>query len=188
MKKLFAMLLVVVLVLSMAACGGQKAANAPKQEATKATVKPANEAEFAAAEAEIRYALGLLLDRNYICEEIGQAGQVPASSFVAMGLTDADGSEFYKNCGVSEEYLGYYNTAVEATYTITGDECAVTVEYEVDGRSQGASNTVGVRNSKGSTLPSTGGIGTTIFYVIGGVLVLAAIVLLITKKRMSAEN
>lgn len=77
---------------------------------------------------------------------------------------------------------------IKPTYTITGDECAVTVEYEVDGRSQGASNTVGVRNSKGSTLPSTGGIGTTIFYVIGGVLVLAAIVLLITKKRMSAEN
>ena len=71
-------------------------------------------AEAEAARAEIRNALGLLLDRNYICEEIGQAGQVPASSFVAMGLTDADGSEFYKNCNVSEDYLGYYNTAVDA--------------------------------------------------------------------------
>ena len=70
--------------------------------------------EAEAARQEIRNALGLLLDRNYICEEIGQAGQVPASSFVAMGLTDADGSEFYKNCGVSEEYLGYYNTSVDA--------------------------------------------------------------------------
>ena len=71
-------------------------------------------AEAEAARAEIRNALGLLLDRNYICDEIGQAGQVPASSFVAMGLTDADGSEFYKNCNVSEDYLGYYNTAVDA--------------------------------------------------------------------------
>ena len=66
------------------------------------------------ARQEIRNALGLLLDRNYICEEIGQAGQVPASSFVAMGLTDADGSEFYKNTGVSEDFVGYYNTSVEA--------------------------------------------------------------------------
>jgi LPXTG-motif cell wall-anchored protein len=41
-----------------------------------------------------------------------------------------------------------------------------------------------VENSKGSTLPSTGGIGTTIFYVVGGVLVVAAGVLLVTKKRM----
>ncbi len=40
-------------------------------------------------------------------------------------------------------------------------------------------------NNKGTTLPSTGGIGTTIFYVVGGVLVLAAIILLVTKKRMS---
>ncbi|MBQ2978009.1 MAG: peptide ABC transporter substrate-binding protein [Clostridia bacterium] len=71
-------------------------------------------AEAEAAKAEIRNALGLLFDRNYICEEIGQAGQVPASSFVAMGLTDADGSEFYKNTGVSEEFVGYYNTSVDA--------------------------------------------------------------------------
>ena len=42
-------------------------------------------------------------------------------------------------------------------------------------------------NQKGSLLPSTGGIGTTIFYIIGGVLVLGAAILLITKKRMSRE-
>ena len=42
-----------------------------------------------------------------------------------------------------------------------------------------------VINNQGTTLPSTGGIGTTIFYAVGGILVLAAIVLLITKKRMS---
>ncbi len=47
--------------------------------------------------------------------------------------------------------------------------------------------TTNVVNKKGSTLPTTGGIGTTIFYVIGSVLVLGAAVLLITKKRMSAR-
>lgn len=45
-----------------------------------------------------------------------------------------------------------------------------------------------VVNKAGSTLPETGGMGTTIFYVLGGVLVLAAVVLLVTKKRMSAEK
>ncbi len=48
-----------------------------------------------------------------------------------------------------------------------------------------ANATVTVNNNKGAQLPSTGGIGTTIFYVVGGVLVLAAIILLVTKKRMS---
>ena len=48
--------------------------------------------------------------------------------------------------------------------------------------------TTTVVNKSGSELPSTGGIGTTIFYVLGGVLVLAAVVLLVTKKRMSGAE
>ena len=67
-----------------------------------------------AAEEEIRNAIGLLFDRNYIVTEIGQAGQVPASSFVAMGMTDADGSQFYQNAGSSAEYDGYYDVSEDA--------------------------------------------------------------------------
>lgn len=49
--------------------------------------------------------------------------------------------------------------------------------------------TVEVANSTGAELPSTGGIGTTIFYVVGGLLVVAAGVLLVTRKRMTkSEN
>ena len=44
---------------------------------------------------------------------------------------------------------------------------------------------VRVLNNAGAELPSTGGIGTTIFYVLGGVLVVCAGVLLITKRRMN---
>ena len=66
------------------------------------------------AKAEIRNAVSLLLDRNYIVNDIAQGGQLPASSFVAMGLTDADGSQFYKNCGVSSDFDGYFNTSADA--------------------------------------------------------------------------
>ena len=48
--------------------------------------------------------------------------------------------------------------------------------------------TTTVVNKSGSKLPSTGGNGTTIFYVLGGVLVLAAVVLLVTNKRMSGAE
>ena len=48
--------------------------------------------------------------------------------------------------------------------------------------------TTTVVNKSGAQLPETGGIGTTIFYVLGGVLVLAAVVLLVTKKRMSGAE
>ena len=45
-----------------------------------------------------------------------------------------------------------------------------------------------VVNNSGTQLPSTGGIGTTIFYVLGSVLVIGAAVLLVTKKRMSTKG
>lgn len=50
------------------------------------------------------------------------------------------------------------------------------------------STTVNVENATGTELPSTGGIGTTIFYVLGSILVLGAAVLLIAKKRMNAAK
>lgn len=53
----------------------------------------------------------------------------------------------------------------------------------VDGKSI-SDTTVKVENKAGTTLPTTGGIGTTIFYLIGGGLMVAAAVLLIAKKRM----
>ena len=108
MKKLLALILAAVMVLSLAACAGsgKPDTNEPKKDMTAE--------EKALAEAEIRSALGLIFERNYIVEQIAQGGQVPASSFVAMGMTDADGTEFYKNSGTSDEYDGYYNVAVEA--------------------------------------------------------------------------
>ena len=48
--------------------------------------------------------------------------------------------------------------------------------------------TAKVANSTGTLLPSTGGMGTTVFYVLGAVLVLGAVVLLVTKKRMNDTN
>ena len=66
------------------------------------------------AKEEIRNAIGLLLDRNYIVEEIGQAGQVPASSFVSMGMTDADGSQFYQNAGHNDAFDGYYDVSKDS--------------------------------------------------------------------------
>ncbi|MCI6841280.1 MAG: LPXTG cell wall anchor domain-containing protein, partial [Clostridiales bacterium] len=48
--------------------------------------------------------------------------------------------------------------------------------------------TVKVNNQSGAELPSTGGIGTTIFYIVGAVLVLGASVLLVTKRRMNNDQ
>ena len=71
-------------------------------------------AEAEKAREEIRNAIALLFDRNYIVEEIGQAGQVPASSFVAMGMTNPDGTQFYQTAGHDDSYYGYYDVSAEA--------------------------------------------------------------------------
>jgi oligopeptide transport system substrate-binding protein len=48
---------------------------------------------------KVRRALMLAIDRVYICEQIGQAGQQPAGAFVATGLSDADPTKEFREVG-----------------------------------------------------------------------------------------
>ena len=103
MKKLIALVLVALMVLGMVACGGN---TKPAGDNTPAMTAE----EVEAAQAEIRYALGLLYDRNHIVENIAQGGQTPAPSFVADGMADANGGNFALNAGKGEG-KGYYSVA-----------------------------------------------------------------------------
>lgn len=69
------------------------------------------------------------------------------------------------------------------------DDATYTVEYKMANANAedftiNDKKVVPIENKRGTTLPGTGGIGTTIFYVVGGGLMAAAAILLITKKRM----
>lgn len=72
---------------------------------------------------------------------------------------------------------------IDATHSETS---ATSVSVTFTEKTSNVNNTI--KNYNGTTLPETGGIGTTIFYVVGSVLVIGAAVLLVTKKRMSAEG
>lgn len=77
--------------------------------------------------------------------------------------------------------------------TVTYDDSnAVTgIDFELqqpDGSRTPVEGAVPVLNQTGSVLPSTGGIGTTIFYVVGALLMIAALVLFITRKKLSGEK
>ena len=63
-------------------------------------------------------------------------------------------------------------TASDGTFYVNGDNSTV----------------IDVENNTGTELPSTGGMGTTIFYILGAVLVLGAVILLVTKKRMGSSE
>lgn len=73
------------------------------------------------------------------------------------------------------------NTLSGATYTVKYKMANANDEDFTDTDDE---KVVPIENNRGTTLPGTGGIGTTIFYVIGGGLMAAAAILLITKKRM----
>ena len=90
-----------------------------------------------------------------------------------------------------------YNTmepllfTVTATHSETADEPVLitlsgntTTGDVITGNPNTGILTSQIVNNRGTTLPGTGGIGTTIFYVVGGGLMVAAAILLITKKRM----
>ena len=77
---------------------------------------------------------------------------------------------------------------VEITATTSATSGSETVQYKNSSETSytpATDATVKVLNSAGTQLPSTGGIGTTLFYVIGGGLMAVAAVLLVTKKRMN---
>lgn len=81
---------------------------------------------------------------------------------------------------------GYNKLADTVTVTIDNQGNVTYKMTTATGDAASATNKqVDIENNAGTELPSTGGIGTTLFYILGSVLVLGAAVLLITKKRMS---
>ncbi|MCR5098715.1 MAG: peptide ABC transporter substrate-binding protein, partial [Lachnospiraceae bacterium] len=89
------------------------------------------------AREEIREAITLLIDRQDIIDTAAQGGQIPASSFVAMGITDADSSQqFYENANkeAGNSYIGYFDPSSEAIQS-NYDKAMETLKkyYEFDG-------------------------------------------------------
>ena len=94
--------------------------------------------------------------------------------------TDSKGIATFDGLANGTYYL--VETKAPAGY----NQLTAPVVVEVKGGTTEAdlSVTAEVENSAGALLPSTGGMGTTIFYVLGSILVIGAVVLLVTKKRM----
>ena len=125
-------------------------------------------------------------------EAESEAGKLKTNATSIVGVEGLDkGTYFLKEITTPDGFNGLTsdvevqidsscNILNGATYTVqykmvNEDDFTDTDEEE---------KVVPIENKRGTVLPSTGGIGTTIFYVIGGGLMVAAAILLITKKRM----
>ena len=113
------------------------------------------------------------------------------TTFTWSGLDDGD----YKL--VETTTPAGYNTIADIEFTITATHDVSSDNPTLISLSGGDKFTgkvstgvvsANIENQSGAQLPSTGGIGTTIFYVLGSVLVIGAAVLLVTKKRMSTKD
>lgn len=102
--------------------------------------------------------------------------------FTIKGL---DSDTYYLTETVAPAGYNVLKTPVKVEIKRGADGTTAMVEYTYgDVTSTG---TVKVLNQTGTELPSTGGMGTTIFYVLGGVLMAGAFVLLVVRKRMRTE-
>ena len=119
--------------------------------------------------------------------------------FVVKGLDD--GTYYLKETKAPSEYnllasdikLEIKATTINKQDWNGTDNVLTAIKIKVNGNEEPGDIDTGivsttVENNKGSVLPSTGGIGTTIFYVVGVILMLGAGVLLVTKKRMSSNR
>ena len=100
---------------------------------------------------------------------------VATSTTTTTTATTTETTTYYDSEGnvVDEAVEGGSSTTITTTTLATNDDLV--------------SGQLTVINQKGSTLPSTGGIGTTIFYIIGAILVIGAGVVLVTRRRMNAN-
>lgn len=142
------------------------------------------------SDAECENEVALVVDsgaNTYRVAKTGETGVVietnADSALTIKGLKN--GTYYLKEIEAPKGYNMLENAAeVTINSANISSNLSKTESKWVDGTSTG----IHVINNAGTTLPSTGGMGTTIFYVVGGGLMAVAVVLLVTKKRMENKR
>lgn len=159
------------------------------KDGTFTDTAPAPETESKYVSTSVKYA-----------EVTDSTEQTKMQKVTASGTTDANGLITFKGLGAGTYFItelktksGYnlltapITVKIDATLGTTSCTWTATVNGE-NATFEDDMVKLTVENNKGSVLPITGGIGTTIFYVIGGLLVCGAVVMAITKKKLSVED
>ena len=156
---------------------GKPGTKLPGAEFVLCRKAPNDEAQYAAVQNDIQY-----YRWDEATKTVSWVDDIDAATKVT---TDNKGEAFFEGLADGTYYLvetkapaGYNPLTAPVPVTVAGSSTDITK----------LSVTAKVENQAGTLLPSTGGVGTTVFYVLGAVLVLGAVVLLVTKKRMSRNE
>ena len=130
---------------------------------------------------------GLDVGEYQLIETQAPAGYVKDNGTYTVKITatvteDADTETLDDGCVVNVDHLDSYS--VEVT-TPSGEKATSSYTFNAGTIKQTVVNdiTTKVANTPGAELPSTGGIGTTIFYILGGLLVIGAAVVLVARRK-----
>ena len=144
---------------------------------------------------ELNAPSGYIKDGNVhtITIEADIDGDVPSETgkeVTEYYTVDANGNVTWSKTQTPGSIPYTYYVPVLKSYTVTVDGNDSKYTMTLDGPKVSsvtpAESSTDIANTKGVELPSTGGIGTTIFYIIGAILVIGAGVVLVTRRRMEA--
>lgn len=142
---------------------------------------------------------GFVLKNENVGDNYGKYYKIDNNGVVTWVLSIDDATELSTTAAVGEVGEDGYQAAVytvvfkglaNGNYTLiektvpTGYNPADDKSVTISGANRTGNDQIKVLNETGTVLPSTGGMGTTIFYTLGGVLVVGAAILLVTKKRV----
>ena len=121
-----------------------------------------------------------------------KTGGTTGTKFEFSGLDDGDYRLTETTTPDGYNTIAPIEFTITATHEILSDNPTLTgltgtdgAEFNMTANVSAGSLTSDIQNKKGSTLPETGGMGTTILYGLGGLLVLGAGILLVARKRMN---
>ena len=135
------------------------------------TIKGVEQGEYTIKETQAPAGFNALTEPFTI--EAKKSGTSVTTTTKTTIFLDAQGNVTDTVTNVTKEYKTDEDSYNKANPAVTGEETSVPVyQYKH------------ITNRQGTELPSTGGIGTTIFYVVGAILVIGAGVILITRRRM----
>ncbi len=163
-----------------------------KMDVFKYTMDGENKVSLAGAKFQLLDKEGNAISFSEVAGAEVPTYKVDAEGTVTEIITDENGK--FELVGLDEGVYKLHETAAPEGYNKLSEDKTIVITSEHNDGELTASykinnadpSTIEVENKTGGLLPETGGIGTTIFYVVGGLLMVAALVLLVSKKRMAS--
>ena len=120
-------------------------------------------------------------------------------NIVAEGYVDSNGKLIFTGLAagtytitelVAPEGYNLLTSPITVTIGATLDQNSGDITWSQDGATgiSGGTIQLNVENNTGAVLPGTGGMGTTIFYLVGALMMLGAVVVFVTRRKMSSEK